>query len=155
VPDDIADFLDLDPYPITIKGKTYEVPQPDWPTTILVADIMAGKKTHLTGKPIIELYKTVMGPVWDEMLADKVPQAGMAHAGGVVVAFVTQGRQIADLVLRGDVSPEALAAAKAANQTKKTPTTAVAPKTRSRASTSGTSTRPATPRSRAPKRPSA
>lgn len=130
------------PLVFPIGGKQYTVPALSYHTGIRLTRIFTGEDHSLDGKPPEEGWRLVCGAAWDEMAADDVPMDAMSRAGLAAVADFQFGRAAAELVWESNVSPEALAAATAANRKERRATqrsTAAAAKTRSRASTSGTS----------------
>lgn len=147
------------PLALPIRGKTYVIPEVDIDLGLALTGILTGGKSEFDKKPVEYLYQRLLGPVWDEMKADGVPGSIIVRVGETALADFSQGRDIARMVWRYGVSPEALAAAKAATpQTQKTATpstrsrsTAAAAKTPTPASTSGTSSPKATRRTRTTK----
>lgn len=131
-----------EPLVFPIGGKTYTAPDVSYQQGIRLTRIFAGEDHSLDGKPVEEGWKLVLGVAWDEMAADDVPMDAMSRAGLAAIANFQFGRAAAELVWESNVSPEALAAATAANRKERRATqrsTGTARKTRSRASSSGTS----------------
>jgi len=135
-----------EPLAFPIGQKVYVVPALSYHKGIRLTRIFTGEDHSLDGKLAEEGWKLVMGAAWDEMAADDVPMDAMARAGLAALSDFQFGREAAERVWESNISPEALAAAVAANRkerrTKPTPSKrAVAgAKTRTRASTSGTRT---------------
>lgn len=131
-----------EPLAFPIGGKTYTMPRLTYQQGIRLTRIFSGEDHSLDGQPVEEGWKLVMGASWDEMAADDVPLDAMSRAGLAAVADFQFGRAAAELVWESNISPEALAAATAANRKERRATqrsTGAARKTRSRASSSGTS----------------
>lgn len=147
------------PLKLPIRGKTYTVPEVDIDLGLALTGILTGGKSEFDDKPVEYLYQRLIGPLWDELKADGVPGDIIIRVSETALADFSEGRDIARLVWRYGVSPEALAAAKAATQqTTKTATrstrsrsSAAAAKTPTPAPTSGTKSRTTTQRGRASK----
>jgi hypothetical protein len=142
----MAKFRDLDEFfddtlPLPIKGKTYVVPGPDADTGLLCQRLMAVGITAAQGGDIdaaqlddageIDLYARVLGPVYQELLADKVSWPRIKHAG--TTAFLWIAADLDTAMKFWEMGPEAEAPDRKA----------AASSTPRRGSTSGTSrTRP-------------
>lgn len=113
--DDAQEFF-AGPLTLPIRGKSYTLPEVDLELGLMLAQAAEGKKTKLDGMPTTVLYARLCGDVWQQMLDDKLPGAIMVRVGETALTDFTQGRDIAKLVWKYGVSPEALAAQKAANQ---------------------------------------
>lgn len=137
-----------EPLAFPIGDKVYVVPELSKDDGIKLQYVLAGKDHSLDGMEPEVGWRLVMGPVWDEMDADGVSGPAMSRAAFAALADLTQGREAAEKVWESGIDPEVLAAAMAATQTPST-STAVAAKTRSLASSSGTRTSPKTSRPRA------
>jgi len=89
------------------------------------------------------LWEFVLGDVWAQMKADDAPLEAMNRVAFATLTDFQLGREAAEKVWESGIPPEALAAVQAAIQTEteqpKQSSTVAAPKTRSRASSSGTS----------------
>lgn len=143
------------PLAFPIGGKVYAVPAVSYLTGIRLTRIFTGEDKSLEGKPPEDGWRLVLGSAWDEMAADDVPMDAMSRAGLAAIADFQFGRAAAELVWESNVSPEELAAATAANRKERRATqrsTGTGRKTRSRASTSGTSSPKASlpPKAKAP-----
>jgi hypothetical protein len=132
------------PLVFPIGEKTYTVcsiNERDFAEGLRWQQIFAGVEPE---PPSEEQPKLILGPVFDEMIADGVPANAIARASYATLTDFQLGREAAEEAWSAGINPEALAAALAAKQTtqKQTPSssTAAAPKTRSRASTNGTRT---------------
>jgi len=88
------------------------------------------------------LWEFVLGDVWKQMKADDAPLEAMNRVAFATLTDFQLGREAAEKVWESGIPPEALAAVQAAIQQTEQPkqsSTVAAPKTRSRASSSGTS----------------
>jgi hypothetical protein len=135
-----------EPLAFPIGGKVYAVPPVSYLTGIRLTRLFTGEDHSLDGKPAEEGWKLILGAAWDEMAADDVPMDAMSRAGLAAIANFQFGREAAERVWEANISPEALAAAVAANRKERrakptrSSSTAAGAKTRARASTSGTRT---------------
>jgi len=135
-----------EPLEFPINGKTYTVPELDWYDGQKLATLYLGGAADTSSA---ELFSLAMGPVWDEMLADRAPGQATFRAGMASVTFQIavlndqkDALEAATAVWESGISPEAVAAAvTAASQPKAStpsPSTAGAAATRSRASSKTT-----------------
>ena len=86
-----------------------------------------------------DFFRSVLGPTYDELLADKIPYAGLKAIASLAMIWTTQGFEAAQqYFLAGGKAP---APNRAARRTATQTRTAAATTTRKRASQSGTSTR--------------
>lgn len=90
---------------LPIKGKTYTIPSPNAATGLLCQRLLAmGASAALgveadddTVDAILsdddekDLYTRLLGPAWDEMIADEIPWMIMQHAGTTAMVWVVQG----------------------------------------------------------------
>lgn len=149
-------FEDFAPEPLAfpIGGKVYTVPPVGYLQGIRLQNVLAGTDHTLDGAKPDELWKFVMGTAWTEMVADNVPMEALSRAGFATITDFQLGREAASRAWESGIDPEALAAALTAASHKTDPpkptNTAAAAKTRSRASSSGTSS-PKVSSTRAPK----
>lgn len=147
-------YEEFAPEPLTfpIGGKLYELPPLDYRLGLRLQQILAGEDDSLDGAKGEDLFRLVLGSLWDEMKTDGVPLDAMNRAGFAALADYQYGRAMAEKVWENGLDPEALAAALTAaapkgrkrpadRKTRSTPT-AAASSTRSRASGSGTRTSP-------------
>lgn len=157
----MADFQDLDEFfdgslRLPIGGKWYRIPSPDGETGLKIqryTEIATkaakaareGKggeaeldKQLLTDQEELDLYPLALGPAFEEMRADGVAWSRIRHAAMTAVVWISFGEDPAAefWASPGKPKPEPNRAQRRA--------TAAANKTRSQASTSGTSTPPAT-----------
>lgn len=134
-------------------GKVYRIP----PVTIEGGAIIraqaadpAGFLDQHRGKPEDWLYRLILGPVWDEMVADGVGEQFAVRVYLTALTDHMSGREAAERMFAEGVDPLALAALLEAVQpaeqptarpvSKRSPRTGAGSKTRSRASTTTTKT---------------
>lgn len=141
------------PLELTVADKTYVVQPVDYQSGIELLDVLQRKSKKIKAdSPNEMLFRLVLGGVWDEMLADKLPFNVMFRAG--VAAAEYQSAIVSDkpsetavaqaeAVWESGIDPEALAAALAS-----TATAATSPASRrSRSTASGNETRSPAPTS--------
>lgn len=149
----MTDFEDLGEYltptlDLPVAGKTYTVPSPPAAVGLrlqasfaVAAARRAGTQplqrhlARLVDDPETSVEQDALGPVWDEMLADGVPTEALSHAGMTAYLWVVAGRTAAQ---RYWAAP--LGEANRPDRSTST-STAEAPTTKPRASTSGTRSR--------------
>lgn len=148
--------LAAEPLVFPVGGKFYTHSPIGVVAGMRLAGVLTGVDSTLNELPAQELWKLVLGSLWDEMLADDVPAEAVARAGMAALADFQYGRATAEAMWETGDSPEALAARVAANSkaSKRSTSSGAAGKTRSRASMSGTTPRPVT-RQPAKKKPAA
>lgn len=146
------DFLTL-----PIDGKSYRIPGASAETGLLCEQMMtvgiqaAGGQTVdteglkksaalLDDGQETDLYKRILGPAYDEMIADKVSWPKMKLAGQTALFWITIGLETAESFWNSGGLPEAPAPANREERRASKPS-AGAGKTKKRASTSGTSSR--------------
>lgn len=137
------------PIQFPVGGKVYTVPPISAKLGILLASALNGDahatKTLGQGQ---SLWAKLLGPVYNEMLADDVPIEVVGRAGFAVLCDFQYDREAAERVWETNIDPEARAAMAAAIRDPKMATaslrslsTAAASRTPSPASSSGTSSR--------------
>lgn len=164
----------IQPLRLPIGDKVYEVQPIGYDDGLTLLNVGKDKNSKIKkDSPDQDLFKVVLGDVWDELRTDSQPFPAIFRAGTAALQYQTalvSGMSSEDAVVMGEavwesgLSPEAVAAAAAAIQqqnqqneqnknrgkpskTSKTSTsTAAASGTRRRASTSGTRSRTSTPR---------
>lgn len=111
----MAQFRDLDEFfdpslRLPIKGKEYAVPPPDAEVGLLVQRLMNAGLAAESGQEVDQealndlaesvltndsdekdLYKRLLGPVWDELFADKLDWPVIQHVGQTVLLWVAAG----------------------------------------------------------------
>jgi hypothetical protein len=142
------EVLAAEPLVFPIGGKLYTLAPLGIKTGMRLAGVIAGDDKSLNDLPAQELWRIVLGPLWDELLADDVPSEAVARAGMAAMADFQYGRAVAVAMWETGDSPEALAARVAASKATSNPSTSSESggKTPSQASTSRTKSRPGTPR---------
>jgi len=134
-------FEDFAPEPLAfpVGGKVYTVPEIGWADGVRITAIIDGDEKA----DAAEQNRLLMGPVFDEMVADKVPAAALSRALlACLTDFRTGDRELAARVWESGLSPEALAPKGAAQDLTPSPVTEAASTTPSQGSTSGTTTSP-------------
>lgn len=132
------------PMVFPIGGKTYEVPEVSYEAGIVLQQVQSGEKPDLTAD---EQWRLLMGPAYDEMRADNVPAHALSRVIMTCLADYRLGREIAEQVWEVGLDPEAIApegATEAASTS-----TAEANETQTLASTTGTTSRPASSKPKA------
>ncbi|MCU1408462.1 MAG: hypothetical protein JWM23_542 [Microbacteriaceae bacterium] len=137
------------PLVFPINGKRYELGELGIEAGITLAGIVTGKNKVAARMEGVELWKLLLGPLWDEMIEDGVPLAAATRAGLTALADHQYGRDVAEITWETGADPKVLEpylearAAKTANRaTRRSNSTGGAKKTPSRASTRATSSRP-------------
>jgi len=107
---DLAEFFDPT-LRLPIRGKVYVVESPDAKTGIHVQRLMTTGVLASSGAEVsqdrldelelddadeIDLYKRLLGPAYDEMLADGLPWAIVKHAGVTAFMWVAYDRDSAE-----------------------------------------------------------
>lgn len=144
----MAEFRDLDEFfddtlPLKIKGKTYVVPAPDAETGLFCQRLMAAGINAANGREIDaasldddgeqDMYRRVLGSVYDELIADAVSWPRIKHAGITAFLWIAGDTDSAQKWWESGGEGEAEA-----------PAAGAASSTRSRGSGSGTSRTPRT-----------
>lgn len=138
-------YEDFEPEPLAfpIRGKTYTPPPISAKTGLTLVKALAGDP-ELVNKEARSLWQLVLGPTYDEMIADDVPLDALARAGFAMLADWQADRDAAVRVWESGIDPEvraALAAAMRDGSTTSPSTAAAGSSTRRQASTSGTNSR--------------
>jgi len=149
-----------EPLTFVVHGKEYPVPPLGYREGILLQRTLSGEDDTLIDAPAEDGWKLVLGPVFDQMVADNVPSQAIARAGFAAMADFQFGREAAEKVWEGGLDPKALAesvqkALEKYRVSTPSPSTGAARKTRSRASTTGTTSPTTTKRTQARARKSA
>lgn len=150
------------PLVLPVGDKKYEIAPIEYDDGLTLIDVLRGNSKKIKDTQSNEVFfRLVMGGTWDEMKADHLPFNVMFRAGTAATQYqmaLVNDQSAQDAVAAGErmwesgISPEALAAAMAANQnptpkgSKRSPGTASATPTRSRASTKPTTSPKGTPR---------
>lgn len=152
------DYLDL-----PIHGKTYRIHPMGIRDGALIERYRSGDTKALESFDEEAVLRMTLGPAYDEMLADNVSRAAVGRAHMTAMAYHEGGVEMARRVWDRSIDPELGAALGAAMQQQETAnratrrastrskSTAAAARTRTPASTSGTSSPKATKRAAARK----
>jgi hypothetical protein len=134
-----------EPLAFPVNGKIYVVAPLGYKEGIKLTRVLSGEDKSLEDAPADDVWRLVMGPTYDEMVADNVPIEALSRAGLATLADFNFGREMAEKTWESGLDPKALeaalAAAKAAETraaSKRSPSTASAGKTRKRASSKAT-----------------
>lgn len=120
-----ADFESFDDPPIRLpyKGKVYELAPVDAQFATWLIAARSGAKTPLAKMSDEAQIRRLLGPAYDLMLKDRVPQKFLLRAELVAITEVVadasnpgMGRKAAESVWRTGVDPEAVAALVAASE---------------------------------------
>ena len=130
----------VEPLTFPINGKKYTVPPLSIPAGMQLAGIVSGTDKAFQKKEGVELWKLLLGPLWDQMIDDGVPIEAATRAGLTVLADHQYGREIAEATWEAGADPNLLAAYmtnKAARNraSRRSTTSATGRKTPTRAST--------------------
>lgn len=137
---------DIRPEPLVfeIGPKKYEIPELDYRSMLTIHKVKAGEATELDDMTAEDTWRIVMGPTWDEMVADNVPAEAISRAGLATLTYFEMGREAAEAIWENGIDPKAVAAAILSRAEQKPPSsTGEATVTRSPARMTGTSSRPA------------
>lgn len=139
------------PLTLPIRGKNYTVAPVSarlGMQMLLAGGGEARASNAIKSMKTEQFLKELIGPAYDEMLADNVPLAAINRVFLSALADFQLGREAAEVVWETGESPEfraaLTAAAVKAEKPKRARSTAAATKTPPRVSSSGTSSRPAT-----------
>ncbi|MFD0478000.1 hypothetical protein ACFQ0B_64935 [Nonomuraea thailandensis] len=109
---DLDEFFD-DTLPLPVGGKWYVVPPPDAEVGLLCQRLMnaslAAEQGDTVDDPKLnelvevvlnddeerDLYQRILGPVWDELHADKVKWPRIQHVGATALVWVAAGKDAA------------------------------------------------------------
>ncbi|MDQ0894424.1 DUF7426 family protein [Agromyces ramosus] len=95
------------PLEFPIGGKVYTAPEVSIPLGLRLNNIATGEAEQ--DLPAVELYKLLLGPVWDEMIADGVPLNAAMRAGMVAMNDFQYGREYAVATWEAGLNPKAAA----------------------------------------------
>ena len=156
---------------LPVNGKTYYIPEPDaelglWCKAMATAgyNISAGITPADDSLPNLQLdddeedamYRRLLGPVYDELLADGVGPVRLHFIGATAFIWVALGPDVAEAYWGSGGDPKVSAAGmnRAGRRAAKSTPTAAASTTKRAGSTSGTTSRPTkSTRPRAPRSP--
>ncbi|MCM2420307.1 hypothetical protein [Streptomyces sp. RKAG293] len=133
---------------LPIAGKLYTVPAPSAAIglrtqTLIHAAAVAADGGHVDEQVLgdaaeRDLYRDVLGPVHDELLADGASWPALKHAAITAMVWIAQDKAAAETFWNAAGDPSRLAPNRAARRATRS---GAANSTKSRGSTSGTSTR--------------
>jgi hypothetical protein len=142
----LGDLLD-ESLRLPIDGRTYTIPAPSAQTGLRVQAIVQVAATAAGGGEVdeqalgdaaeMDLYRDLLGPAYDDMLADNVSWPALKHAARTVIVWIVQDVEAAERVWASGGDPSLLAPNREASRS----SSAAANSTRSRGSTSGTKPR--------------
>lgn len=96
------------PLEFPINGKKYVLPAIGIEDGLTLAGIITGKNKSASKMEAVELYKLLLGPLWDEMIADGVPLDAASRVGLTALADRQYGRQVAEITWETAADPKAL-----------------------------------------------
>ncbi|MBS0231726.1 MAG: hypothetical protein JSS52_11295 [Proteobacteria bacterium] len=100
-----SDFNELyDPLVLPINGKEYQIPPASFEAGARINGIIDGAE-QLTDE---EFFRLVLGGVFDDMVADKVPAAAITRAGQTALADFRYGRGMAETMWKTGGDPKAI-----------------------------------------------
>lgn len=131
-----------------IGGKNYELKPVTIPNGITLQKIISGSDKKLSSQPGEELWKLVLGDLWDEFVEDGVPVEAAVRAGLTALAEYQYDRDMAEATWEAGADPKALqdyleTKLPTNRAQRRSTSTGAAKKTPSRASTTGTRKSPA------------
>ena len=136
------------PLRFPINGKVYELPELGIEDGMVLAGIVSGKDKAALKMAGVELWKLLLGPLWDEMAKDGVPLEAATRAALTALADRQYGRDMAVITWETGSDPKALAPyldarrkAQGNRATRRSNSTGGAKKTPSQASTKATTSR--------------
>jgi len=138
-------FEQVAPEPLIfpVNGKQYEIPPVGYLRGLRLSGMLNGTDHTMEAESPDVLWEFILGDVWAQMKADDAPLEAMNRVAFATLTDFQLGREAAEKVWESGIPPEALAAVQAAIQEKTAQppqsSTVAAPKTRPRASSSGTS----------------
>ncbi|MEU1880836.1 hypothetical protein ABZ470_26315 [Streptosporangium sp. NPDC020072] len=109
---DLDEFFD-DSLRLPVGGKTYVIPAPDAEVGLLCQRLMHASLAVEQGEEVDDpqlnelaavvldddeerdLYQRILGPVWDELRADRVTWPRIQHVGATALVWVAAGKEAA------------------------------------------------------------
>ncbi len=95
------------PLELPYRGKVYVIAQPDVETGAKITSGL-GDKGALREADNETLWRLLLGPAFDEMKADRVPQAFVSRAFMVALTDFQIGREVAEVTWEVGSNPEAI-----------------------------------------------
>lgn len=136
--------LTNEPLAFPIGGKTYTLAPLSIPAGLKLAGVVSGEDTEFLESKTEELWKLILGPLWDEMITDGVPLAAAIRVALTAYAEHTEGRATALIAWETGGDPKALEkylSPEPNRASRRSPSTAKATTTKPRVVSSGTSSR--------------
>jgi hypothetical protein len=99
-----------EPLVFPIGGKKYVCKPVGIPAGRRLAALINGKDKELAKAPSEELWRLVLGDLWDEFEADGVPQEAAVRAGLTALADWQYDRETAEAAWEAGADPKALQA---------------------------------------------
>lgn len=96
------------PLVFPINGKKYVLPEVSIPDGLALAGAIAGKDKAAGRKSGESMWRLILGPLWDEMIADGVPLAAATRVGITALADRQYGREFANVTWETGADPKAL-----------------------------------------------
>lgn len=101
----LKDFNDVfEPLVLPINGKQYTIPPASFEAGVKINGIIDGAET-MTDE---EFFALILGPVFQEMVDDKVPSAAIIRAGQTALADFRYGRVMAETMWATGGDPKAI-----------------------------------------------
>lgn len=97
-----------DPLVFPIGGKKYTLKPVSIPNGRILANLISGKDKKLNSAPSEELWKLVLGDLWDQFEQDGVPIEAATRAGLTALADFQYGRDAAEAAWEAGADPKAL-----------------------------------------------
>jgi hypothetical protein len=96
------------PLVFPIGGKNYTLKPVTIPNGRILAGLINGTDKKLSAAPAEELWKLVLGDLWDEFIEDGVPLHAATRAGLTALAEHQYGRPSAEAAWEAGADPKAL-----------------------------------------------
>lgn len=96
------------PLVFPIGGKNYELKPVTIPNGIILQRLINGNDKKLAAAPGEELWKLVLGDLWDVFIEDGVPVEAAVRAGLTALAEYQYGRDAAEAAWEAGADPKAL-----------------------------------------------
>lgn len=93
---DLAEFFDPDLY-LPVRGKTYRITAPNAEDGLRLREAFLNPDAHFTDDDELEEYKRLLGPVWDEMVADGIDWKSLCHVGRTALMYYGMGETLAEV----------------------------------------------------------
>ncbi|QWT24939.1 hypothetical protein KPL76_06170 [Subtercola sp. PAMC28395] len=98
------------PLVLPVNGKNYTVPPLSIEAGIRFDELASGRDHDAAQAAPNELWKLVLGPLWEVLLSDGVPSKALERIGLTAVADHQYGRDMAEATWEAGVDPNRLAA---------------------------------------------